>query len=90
MWLTVKEASKLYRFKRSTLYLWVEKSIIPHYRVGKLVRFKSEEVDEWLNKYKKEVGTKVDKAPREPLDISTFEANNIIRKAVDDVKGLKV
>ena len=34
--------------KRSTLYAMIERKEIPHYRIGKLARFRPAEIDEWL------------------------------------------
>ena len=76
--------------KRSTLYLWVEKGTIPHYRVGRLIRFKSEEIDAWLEEFKKEVTSQEAITPKYPESITTYEANKIIQETIEDIKGLKV
>jgi excisionase family DNA binding protein len=48
MWLTIKELSAYLKIKDKTLYYLVERGSIPHYRVGKLVRFKQSEIDAWM------------------------------------------
>jgi excisionase family DNA binding protein len=48
MWLTVKELSEYIKVKEKTLYYLVGKGNIPHYRIGKLVRFRRDEIDGWL------------------------------------------
>ena len=49
MWLCVKELSSYLSIKEKTIYSLVGRGEIPCYRIGKLVRFKQEEVDQWLD-----------------------------------------
>ena len=63
--LTVKELSGFLKVKEKTLYYLVRQGTIPHYRIGKLVRFKQDEIDKWMEL--KKVGSldkPVDKIPR--------------------------
>jgi excisionase family DNA binding protein len=48
MWLTVKELSGYLHIKGKTLYYLVQKSQIPHYRVNKIILFKRQEIDTWM------------------------------------------
>ena len=90
MWLTAKEVSTTYKFKLSTLYLWVEQGKIPHYKVGRLVRFKSEEVEEWLGGFKN-TSSAPHKASRRHVRANIgIDVDEIARKAIDAAKGLKV
>ena len=50
----VKELSEYLGIPISSVYGWVEKRMIPFYRVGRLVRFKKGEIDIWLEKFKVE------------------------------------
>lgn len=52
MLLTIHELSQYLNIKRSTLYAWVERGFIPHYKMNRLVRFKKEEIDAWLEELK--------------------------------------
>ena len=52
MWLTVREVCEIYKIKKSTLYLWANNGHIPCYKVGKVLRFKKEEIDEWFESHK--------------------------------------
>ncbi len=65
MWLTVKEAGDFLNIKEKTMYYLVNQGIIPHYRIGKMVRFNKDELENWM-KTKKAVSTKhrVDKIVR--------------------------
>jgi excisionase family DNA binding protein len=50
--LTIKEVMKQYAVSRPTVQIWMKKGL-PYYKVGRLVRFKQEEVDEWIRGYRK-------------------------------------
>ena len=53
--LTIQDLSSHLDIKTSTLYLMVEERSIPHYRVGKLIRFKRAEIDAWMEGNRKGV-----------------------------------
>jgi excisionase family DNA binding protein len=46
--LGTKEASELLGISRSTLYEWIIQKKIPHIKVGRLVKFKREDLEDWL------------------------------------------
>ncbi len=50
--LTISEASKYLGVKASTLYSMVERKEIPHYRIGRLIKLKKTEIDEWVHERK--------------------------------------
>jgi excisionase family DNA binding protein len=54
--LNVEELTQYLRVKRSTIYDWVHKSSIPHYKLGRLVRFRESEVNEWLKTKRQKTG----------------------------------
>jgi len=51
--LTIQQLSDYLSIKRSTPYAWVERGFIPHYKMNRLIRFKKEEIDIWLEDLKK-------------------------------------
>ncbi len=53
MLLTVEQLSQYLSIKRSTIYAWVERRIIPHYKIQRSVRFKKEEIDQWIERLKR-------------------------------------
>jgi excisionase family DNA binding protein len=46
--LTIEMLSNYLSIKVKTLYAKVEAGEIPHYRIGGLIRFRLEEIDQWL------------------------------------------
>ena len=42
------------RIKRSTLYVWVEQGMIPHLKLGRLLRFDPDEIEVWLQAHRRE------------------------------------
>jgi len=51
-YLTIRHISKYLSIKTKTLYALVGCGKIPHYRVGRLIRFKKEEIDTWMEENK--------------------------------------
>jgi excisionase family DNA binding protein len=45
-----KEASEFLGIKKNTLYEWIIQKKIPHIKVGRLVKFRKEDLEEWLKK----------------------------------------
>jgi len=46
--LSINDLSQYIGVKPKTLYSWVSKRVIPHYRIMGLVRFNKREIDQWL------------------------------------------
>jgi len=49
-WLTVPELAKYLKVSKVTVYRWLESKTVPCYRLGKLWRFKRDEIDKWVIK----------------------------------------
>ncbi|OHD62390.1 MAG: transcriptional regulator [Spirochaetes bacterium GWF1_41_5] len=47
-WLSVNEISAYLGLKRDTVYKWLDKGHIPAHKVGRLWKFKKDEIDEWV------------------------------------------
>ena len=52
--LNIREVGEYLGIKISTLYFYVENGSIPHYRVGRLIRFKKQDIDQWMARNRKE------------------------------------
>jgi len=50
----IRELSEYLNVKRSTLYAWVEQRKIPFLKIHGLIRFQSEEIDRWLESFRKQ------------------------------------
>ena len=48
--LTIQEVSRYLGIKPKTLYARVNE--IPHYKVGRLIRFRKDEIDAWMQKHR--------------------------------------
>jgi len=47
-WLSVDEIAEYLGIKRDTAYKWISEKHMPAHKVGRLWKFKKEEVDEWV------------------------------------------
>ena len=48
--LNPEQVSELLQVKLSTIYQWTHQDYIPHYKVGRFVRFDEIEIMNWLKK----------------------------------------
>jgi excisionase family DNA binding protein len=88
-YLGIQKLSEHLEIKVSTLYSLVAQKKIPHYKVGRLVRFKKSEIDFWMEGNKKE-SIDVSKAARLILKTARTPARDIsrlVKKAIDAAKG---
>ena len=47
-WLSVNEIAAYLGIKRETLYKWLAEKEMPAHKVGRLWKFRKDEVDEWV------------------------------------------
>jgi len=81
----IEDLSNYMKVKIKTLYAMIPD--IPHYRIGKLIRFKKKEIDAWLESKRENV--QAVKQPREKRKKSESTNNHIdklIRKTIDQTK----
>ncbi|MBW2044328.1 MAG: helix-turn-helix domain-containing protein [Deltaproteobacteria bacterium] len=52
--LSIQELAEYLGVKKNTLYSWVNMRKIPYTKVGRLVRFEKQKIDEWLKKHEVE------------------------------------
>ncbi len=57
--LTAKQLSESLQVNISTIYLWTHTQFVPHYKLGKSVRFRESEVQKWLNQRHSKFSKKV-------------------------------
>jgi len=51
--LTVTELGELLKVKPSTIYHWTSAGFIPHIKVGRFIRFRASEVEQWLQRHQR-------------------------------------
>jgi excisionase family DNA binding protein len=84
----IQDLSNYLGIKTSTLYAMVGEKKIPHYKVGRLVRFKQSEIDLWMEGNSKE-GVEMGKVAKKALRSSRkakLDVGRVIRKAIDEAK----
>ncbi|MDX9823280.1 MAG: helix-turn-helix domain-containing protein [Syntrophales bacterium] len=82
--LTIEELSEYLNIKRKTLYSKLESGEIPHYKIGRLVRFRMGEVDAWLERSRKTdkgIPGRVRRTIR-----ATRNIDRLVQKAIDESK----
>jgi excisionase family DNA binding protein len=47
-WLSVEEIADYLGIKRDTVYKWINRKHMPAHKVGRLWKFRKDEVDEWI------------------------------------------
>lgn len=88
-YLKIEDMAAYLSIRRKTLYAMVESGDIPHYRIGRLIRFRKEDVDCWMEK--KRVAENGPLKKSQLILRSTNKpcrhVNKVIRKIIDGVKG---
>jgi excisionase family DNA binding protein len=82
----IEDLSKYLKVKIKTLYAMLPD--IPHYRIGKLIRFKKAEIDAWLESKRENVqDIKIQtKNKRKTSDLANNHIDKLIRKTIDQTK----
>ena len=47
-WLSVDEIAEYLGIQRETVYAWITKKTMPAHKVGRLWKFRKEEIDDWV------------------------------------------
>ena len=47
-WLSINEICKYLGISNDTVYRWIDRHSMPAHRMGRLWKFKKDEVDEWV------------------------------------------
>jgi excisionase family DNA binding protein len=85
----VQDTAEYLAFKPSTIYTLVERKEIPFYKVGRLIRFRRVEIDEWMQTHKEPV---VDAKMEARKVISSLQrrpnldVDRIVKKAIDEAE----
>jgi excisionase family DNA binding protein len=49
-WLSVHEIAEYLGIKRDTVYKWIDRHEMPAHKVGRLWKFRKEEIDKWVRR----------------------------------------
>ena len=81
----ILDLSRYLKVKVKTLYAMIYD--IPHYRVGKLIRFKKEEIEAWMEDKKAKDDFKTQqRKKREVSESANSHIDRLIRKTIDQTK----
>ena len=87
--LNIDDLAKFLGLKKSTLYSMVGNGDLPHYRIGRLIRFKRNDVDAWMESHRREK-IDFDKRAKEILKNTTRPTKDIdalVKKSIEEVKN---
>ena len=79
-YLTIREVADYLSIKTSSLYSKIAE--IPHYRIGRLLRFRKGEIDAWIETKREGTPQRTRSRKRNVLDV-----DRIVRGAIDAAKG---
>jgi len=88
--LTAPEVASILSVKQSTVYQWAKLGEIPHYRLGRVVRFKRKDLEAWIEKHREEKRVDKERKAREILSAigrETQDIDHIIKKSIAGFKG---
>ncbi len=86
---TIKEVASYLNIKPSTLYSWSREGGIPHYRMGRILRFRREDIDAWVEGHRKEAKGQEKKAEAILRGVSGRgeDIDHLVKKTIAQVKG---
>ena len=84
-YLNIAALAECLLIKRSTLYAWAEQDMIPHVKLGRLLRFDPDDIEAWLQNHRRE-GISVPASPRrrhgiDNVDLLIAEAKRAVYTA---------
>ncbi|MEI6608874.1 MAG: helix-turn-helix domain-containing protein [Deltaproteobacteria bacterium] len=87
-YLKIEDISDYLNIKKKTLYAMVESGEIPHFRIGRLIRFKRDDVDLWMEA-KKVIGSNQTVKPKRLFKPNTRNQyiDKVVRKTIDGLTG---
>jgi excisionase family DNA binding protein len=86
--LTIAELSEYLSIKPSSLYSMAERREIPCFRFGRLIRFKREEIDMWIENHREKTIDPAEKGRKilGKVKDTRMDINALVKKTIEDVK----
>ena len=86
---SIEQVCQYLNIKRSTAYSLVESGSIPFYRIGRLLRFKPDDVKSWMESHRSEGidASKRAKGILKAINRSKTDVDTLIKKSIAEVKG---
>lgn len=81
------EVSQYLNIKRSTLYSWTESGRIPYYRLGRMIRFKKDDIDSWMEGHRKDEVNKKAKEIFKAIKRPKLDIDTMVNKTIAEVQG---
>ena len=90
-YLTVQEVSQYLHIKPGTLYAKAETDEIPHYKIGRLVRFKKADIDAWMEKHRRGSPGETGEGDQFQIDSrgKPIDVDRIIKKVIAETKNIE-
>jgi len=80
-YLTIQQVADYLSIKTSSLYSKIAE--IPHYRIGRLLRFRKGEIDAWIETKREDIPQRT----RPHKKRTVLDVNQIVRRAIDAARG---
>jgi len=86
--LTIDDVTRYLNVKRSCVYSLVEAGAIPHYRIGRLIRFKRHDIDQWMENHRQDPfqANKRARAILKATNNSNVHIDKVVNKSIAEIK----
>ncbi len=85
--LTLAELAQRLNMKPKTLYVRVSEGDLPYYRIGRLIRFRRDEIDRWLENQRAGGVKETVRVKTRKTKLSDSRVDRMVRKAIDQERG---
>jgi len=85
---SINELAEYLNIKKSTLYSFVRNGDLPHYRIGRIIRFKRTDIESWLEEHRSETVNPEKKAKDILIGLRSpkIDIDKIVKKTIEEAK----
>jgi len=87
--LSIEDVAIYLGIKKSTVYSKVKSGEIPHYRLGRLLKFRKEDIDRWMEGNRQKIVSVSQSTKKKARHKQSVDVNRIVRKAIDETKEIR-